>query len=126
MLLWVLLLLLLLFFVVVVVVAVVVVVVVVVVEVVEPGKSALKLIVKQFGNEVLQSDGTLDRKKLGKLIFEDESKRYTLNKCTLPYIQRAMIWEIIKYFLKGKQWDSLCSTHLKQNLPIADTFWDHN
>ena len=62
----------------------------------------MKLIVSQFGDEVLQSDGTLDRKKLGQIIFEDESKRHALNKCTHPYIRRAMIWEIIKYFFKGE------------------------
>lgn len=69
--------------------------------VVEPGKPALQLIVQNFGDHVLQSDGSLDRKKLGKIIFEDEAKRHVLNKCTHSYIQRAMMWEIVKYFVKG-------------------------
>ena len=70
---------------------------------VEPGKPALKLIVNHFGDEVLLPDGSLDRKKLGSIIFGDESKRLALNRCTHPYIQRAMIWEVVKYFLRGKQ-----------------------
>lgn len=68
---------------------------------VEPGKPALKLIVQHFGDDALQSDGSLDRKKIAAIIFEDETKRRVLNQCTHPYIQRAMIWEAVKYFLKG-------------------------
>lgn len=69
--------------------------------VVEPGKPALKLIVKHFGADILQCDGALDRKKLSRVIFEDESKRRILNQCTHPYIQKSMMWQIVKYFLKG-------------------------
>ena len=84
---------------------VVVVVVVVVIEcffaVVEPGKPALKRIVEQFGEEVLLEDGRLDRKKLGAIIFENETKRRILNQCTHPYIQKAMLWQVVSYFLTG-------------------------
>ena len=68
---------------------------------VEPGRPALKSIVAYFGDDVLQSNGRLNRAKLGRMIFEDESKRKVLNACTHPYIQRAVIWEVIKHFLKG-------------------------
>lgn len=70
--------------------------------VVEPGRPALKLIVKQFGPDILCSDGQLDRPKLAKIIFEDESKRRVLNTCTHPYIKTAMMTEAVKYFLRGK------------------------
>lgn len=70
-------------------------------KVVQPGRPALKCIVAQFGEEVLQEDGTLDRKKVARIIFEDESKRHVLNQCTHPYIQRAMMWQVAKYFLTG-------------------------
>lgn len=69
--------------------------------VVKPGKPALKLIVKHFGADILQRDGKLDRKKLSRVVFEDESKRRVLNQCTHPYIQKSMMWQIVKYFLKG-------------------------
>ena len=56
---------------------------------------------EQFGEEVLQEDGRLDRKKLGAIIFENETKRHTLNQCTHPYIQKAMLWQVVNYFLTG-------------------------
>lgn len=70
--------------------------------VVEPGKPALKLIVQHFGKSVLQDDGTLDRAKLGSIIFADSEKRKVLNRCTHPYIQRTMLWEVLTSFLSGK------------------------
>ena len=69
---------------------------------VEPGKPVLKLIEKNFGSDVLLSSGHLDRVKMGKIIFEDESKRRILNSCTHPYIRRAMMLEALKHFLRGK------------------------
>jgi len=69
--------------------------------VVEPGRPALKLIVENFGSDVLLPSGHLDRAKVGRIIFEDESKRRVLNRSTHPFIRRAMIMEAIKYFFKG-------------------------
>jgi len=68
---------------------------------VEPGKSAWKLIIGHFGVDVLLQDGHIDRPKLGRIVFEDAGKRHLLNICTHPYIQRAMLWEAVKFFLKG-------------------------
>ncbi|XP_041478509.1 dephospho-CoA kinase domain-containing protein-like [Lytechinus variegatus] len=70
-------------------------------EVVEPGRPALELIVRHFGKSVLQGDGTLDRAKLGSIIFADSEKRKVLNRCTHPYIQRTMLWRVLKSFLSG-------------------------
>jgi len=39
--------------------------------VVEPGSPALRELVATFGAAVLQADGTLDRPKLGALVFAD-------------------------------------------------------
>lgn len=55
-------------------------------EVVEIGKPALSEIEETFGSDVLLEDGTLDRKKLGAIIFSDEEKRHMLNKITHPRI----------------------------------------
>jgi dephospho-CoA kinase len=68
-------------------------------EVVAPGSSALRDVVKAFGPEILQSDGTLDRSKLGALVFADPDKRATLNSILHPDIiaqqdQRLRKWEI--------------------------------
>src|SRR6266446_950339 len=55
-------------------------------EVVAPGSAGLKDVVAEFGNEILRDDGTLDRAKLGKLVFEDAEKRAVLNSILHPYI----------------------------------------
>lgn len=48
-------------------------------EVVLPGTEGLKNIVKEFGPEVLQSDGSLDRKALGSIVFANQERRQRLN-----------------------------------------------
>jgi dephospho-CoA kinase len=55
-------------------------------EVVEPNSIALEKLVAEFGAEVLQSDGALDRTKLGNLVFGDQQQRATLNSILHPYI----------------------------------------
>ena len=55
-------------------------------EVVEPGTEGLAEIVRVFGRSVLSPEGTLDRKKLAAVVFEDESKRFELNGILHPRI----------------------------------------
>lgn len=56
-------------------------------EVVEPGSEGLNALEEMFGSEILQKDGSLDRKKLGALIFQNEQKRQVLNKTLDPFIR---------------------------------------
>ncbi|MDM8525610.1 dephospho-CoA kinase [Desulfococcaceae bacterium HSG8] len=55
-------------------------------QVVEPGQPALEKIVEYFGKQVLQDDGTLDRKMLSKIVFRDFEKRKKLESFTHPAI----------------------------------------
>ena len=55
-------------------------------EVVEPKSTALQRVVGEFGAEVLQVDGSLDRAKLGKLVFSNPERRAVLNSILHPYI----------------------------------------
>ena len=55
-------------------------------EVVAPDSPALRDVVAAFGTEILQRDGTLDRAKLGALVFADPDRRATLNSILHPYI----------------------------------------
>jgi len=55
-------------------------------EVVKPGEAGLAEIIREFGAEVLQDDGRLDRQRLGKLVFADEGQRKLLNSILHPYI----------------------------------------
>ena len=55
-------------------------------EVVMPGTPGLKALVEAFGENILTTDGTLDRKRLGALIFADQSQRERLNHILHPFI----------------------------------------
>jgi len=55
-------------------------------EVVLPRAPGLAAITKEFGEEILKADGTLDRKRLGMLIFADQSQRQRLNHILHPFI----------------------------------------
>lgn len=52
----------------------------------EPGEKSYELIVKNFGEAVLDMDGRLNRPKLASIVFEDEAKRQLLNQCTHPQV----------------------------------------
>ncbi|MGW0734657.1 dephospho-CoA kinase [Streptomyces sp. NPDC002851] len=55
-------------------------------EVVEPGTPGLAAVVEAFGEDVLAPDGTLDRPKLGALVFADQDKLATLNAIVHPLV----------------------------------------
>ena len=55
-------------------------------EVVMPGTPGLNALTEVFGEEILNTDGTLDRKRLGALIFADQSQREQLNYILHPFI----------------------------------------
>lgn len=59
-------------------------------EVVEPGTEGLKKIIEHFGRDYIRDDGTLDRAKLGQLIFTDDTKRVALNNILHPLINARM------------------------------------
>ncbi len=59
-------------------------------EVVEPGSRALEEIVEQFGREVLDDTGRLDRSKLRQLVFGDPERRRVLEQLLHPEIRRRM------------------------------------
>ncbi|KAF8227086.1 CoaE-domain-containing protein [Tricholoma matsutake] len=69
--------------------------------VVLPGTPALAKIVDVFGNDILFPDGTLDRKKLGRIVFVDEAKRKKLNAIVHPAVRRAMLWKILHGWITG-------------------------
>ena len=59
-------------------------------EVVEPGQPALREIVNRFGPGILNEDGTLNRKKLGEIVFSDPARRKELEAITHPAIRERM------------------------------------
>lgn len=55
-------------------------------EVVEPGTPGLAEVVAEFGEDVLTSEGRLDRPRLGELVFTDESRLARLNAIIHPKV----------------------------------------
>ncbi|MCH8814738.1 MAG: dephospho-CoA kinase, partial [Chloroflexi bacterium] len=55
-------------------------------EVYLPGKPAYDDIIEAFGRDVVAEDGTIDRKKLGPIVFSDPANLARLNEITHPRI----------------------------------------
>lgn len=66
-------------------------------EVVAAGTPGLQAVVEAFGVEILQPDGTLDRARLGALVFADEGKRLLLNSILHPFIIAAQDEQLRKW-----------------------------
>jgi len=62
--------------------------------VVEPGKPALAEIKRAFGDEMLDPDGTLNRKKMAELVFARPEARKTLERITHPRIGEEIMAEL--------------------------------
>lgn len=70
-------------------------------QVVEPGMPTLKKIEEVFGKEVITEEGTLDRPKLGSIIFHDQSKREALNEIIHPAIRQEMLRQRDEHIANG-------------------------
>lgn len=62
-------------------------------QVLEPGQRAYKDVVQAFGRDILMSDQSINRAKLGALIFNDQQKRDQLNQIVHPVIIDQLIAE---------------------------------
>jgi dephospho-CoA kinase len=69
-------------------------------DVVEPGTEGLRQIVAVFGDRVLLPDGTLDRGRLGDIIFSDAKKREQLNDIVHPLVRKTM-WGEAQAYVQG-------------------------
>ena len=61
-----------------------------------PGKQVLQQIVQRFGASTLNSDGSLDRKALGAIVFRDAEARLDLGKIVHPPVRREMLARVTK------------------------------
>ena len=66
-------------------------------QVVEPGKPAYNDVIKYFGTQVCQEDGTLDRKKISDVVFKDMEKRKKLEEFTHPRIYEEFFRQVAEY-----------------------------
>lgn len=72
-------------------------------QVVEPGSETLKKIAEIFGQEVIAEDGSMDRAKVGNIIFHDESMRKKLNDIIHPAIREEMIRQRDEFISYGEK-----------------------
>lgn len=72
-------------------------------QVVEPGTPTLKKIAEAFGPEVIAQDGSMDRVKVGSMIFHNEEMRKTLNRIIHPAIREEMLRQRDEFISFGEK-----------------------
>ena len=80
-------------------------------QVVEPGTETLVKIAQAFGEEVIKEDGTMDREKVGLIIFHDPAKRKMLNDIIHPAIRVEMLRQRDEYLKQG-------APHVVMDIPL--------
>ena len=65
-------------------------------EAVNPGSPVLSILADAFGKEILSEEGTLKRRQLGQIVFQDEAKLSRLNQ-----IMHPAIWHLVESRLKA-------------------------
>ncbi len=56
-----------------------------------PGMTIYDEIIKQFGTQILNEDKTINRKKLGEIVFEDKNKLMALNAIVHPLVKISIL-----------------------------------
>lgn len=71
-------------------------------KIVEQGEPAYLEICSYFGTDILDTDGSILRRKLGEIVFHDKEKLAFLNQCTHHYIREEMLNQIEAAKKEGK------------------------
>ena len=86
--------------------------------IVEPGKPALRQIIQHFGEAIIQADGSLNRRKLGDIVFADSVQREKLENITHP-----AIWQEVNRQVTAAQ--AMGSKVAVLDVPLLfETGWD--
>lgn len=83
-----------------------------------PGKTAYKGIVDTFSDDILNEDRTINREKLGNIVFKDKEKLQALNEIVHPAV-KAFILEDIK---KRKEENQISYYVIEAALLIEDGY----
>jgi len=78
-------------------------------EVVEPGEPALAEIVARFGEQVLHSDGRLNRRALREIVFAEPAERRWLEGVTHPRIRQRLLAHLERMQAEGAPYVLLVS-----------------
>lgn len=90
-------------------------------EVVAPGSEGLNAVIAAFGPHVLASDGTLDRQRLGGIVFNDPAERARLNAILHPRIRDATMARAAELDAQGVRLACYEAALLVEN-GLADAF----
>ena len=67
-----------------------------------PGTATWQAVVQAFGKEILKADETVNRPKLGEIVFNDEQKRLVLNRIVHPAVRNMWNEELNELSRAGK------------------------
>ena len=70
-------------------------------EVFKPGTKAWQEVVDAFGQGIISADGTIDRRKLGEIVFSNPGARAKLNQVMHPLIYKQVKSRMEEYGRKG-------------------------
>ena len=62
----------------------------------KPETGTHKKVVESFGGEIVHPDGTIDRKKLGGIVFHDAARRNLLNSIVHPDVRTEVLRRIVE------------------------------
>jgi dephospho-CoA kinase len=62
----------------------------------KPETGTFKKVVENFGGEIVNPDGTIDRRKLGEIVFHDADKRKLLNSIVHPDVRTEVFRQIVE------------------------------
>lgn len=86
----------------------------------EPGEAVYNEIKSHFGEEILLSDGNIDRKKLGAIVFSNKAQRSVLNTIVHTRVSAEIKRRIEKYREEG----SIPFVVLDVPIPVEEGFFD--
>ena len=69
----------------------------------DPGQAAYDETVREFGPEIVLPDGTLDRKKIGSIVFVDRGKLDRLNAIIHPRVEGQILKQLADWEWEGNR-----------------------
>jgi dephospho-CoA kinase len=70
---------------------------------IEPGQPAYKEVVREFGAEIIDASGRVDRGKLGAVVFNDRAKLERLNAIVHPRVKAAILKQLDEWSRDGER-----------------------
>lgn len=68
----------------------------------DPGTSCYDRVIREFGKSILNADNTIDRRKLGEIVFGNDEKRLALNAIIHPYVIDELFAQSDRDFAKHR------------------------